>query len=102
MRKGYHRQIDSYSAFFENDRATPTGLGGYLRERGFTRVVLVGLALDFCVRYSAEDAHRGGFAAVVVEDACRAIDLGGSLAAARESLARLGVPCIASERIGGS
>jgi nicotinamidase/pyrazinamidase len=99
LRKGYHRTIDSYSAFYENDRATPTGLGGYLRERGLVRVFLAGLAFDFCVRYSAEDACRSGFAAVVVEDACRAIDIDGSAAQTRSSLAGLGVPCIGSEAL---
>src|SRR5215208_3312319 len=82
LRKGFRSTIDSYSAFFENDRTTPTGLAGYLRERGLRRVVLVGLATDYCVRYSAEDAVKLGFEAVLVEDACRAIDLAGSLAAA--------------------
>jgi nicotinamidase/pyrazinamidase len=96
LRKGIHKDIDSYSAFFENDRKTQTGLGGYLRERGFKRVFLAGLALDFCVRYSAEDAARSGFQAVIVEDACRAIDVDGSLAAARQSFAALGVACIES------
>ncbi len=96
IRKGYHAEIDSYSAFFENDRVTPTGLGGYLRERGFSRVFLVGLALDFCVRYSAEDARRLGFDVVILEDACGAIDTGGSLGAARESFAAMGITCMAS------
>ena len=91
LRKGKHPAIDSYSAFYENDHKTPTGLVGYLRERGLTRVYLAGLAFDFCVRYSAEDARRAGFEAVVVEDACRGIDLGGSMAAARESFKALGV-----------
>src|ERR1700688_5204834 len=94
VRKGMDRAIDSYSAFYENDRTTPTGLVGYLRERGFTRVFLAGLALDFCVRYSAEDARREGFAVFVVEDGCRGIDIGGSLAAARASFAALGIPCL--------
>jgi nicotinamidase/pyrazinamidase len=94
LRKGIHRSIDSYSTFYENDRTTPTGLTGYLRDRGITRVVLAGLALDFCVRYSAEDAVREGFAVVVIEDACRGIDVQGSVAATRSSLAALGVPCI--------
>ena len=76
LRKGYHREIDSYSAFFENDRNTRTGLAGYLRERGLRRVFLAGLAFDFCVRYSAEDAHREGFQAIVIEDACRGIEIG--------------------------
>jgi len=91
LRKGYRREIDSYSAFFENDRATPTGLAGYLRDRGFRRVVLAGLAFDFCVLWSAEDARRLGFEAVVVEDACRALDVEGSAAEARRRLARAGV-----------
>jgi nicotinamidase/pyrazinamidase len=91
VRKGFHPAIDSYSAFFENDRRTPTGLAGYLRERGFARVFLCGLATDFCVRYSAEDARRHGFAAVVIEDACRAIDLAGSLAQAHASFAQAGI-----------
>lgn len=91
VRKGFRPDIDSYSAFFENDRRTATGLGGYLRERGFTRVVLAGLATDFCVRYSAEDARALGFAVVVVEDACRAIDTNGSLAAALGSFRNAGV-----------
>src|SRR5580693_1706321 len=94
VRKGYRREIDSYSAFYENDHTTPTGLTGYLKERGFTRVFLTGLAFDFCVRYSAEDARRGGFAVFVIEDACRGIDLDGSMAATHASLAELGVPCI--------
>jgi nicotinamidase/pyrazinamidase len=91
VRKGFHPAIDSYSAFFENDRRTPTGLAGYLRERGFARVVLCGLATDFCVRYSAEDARGHGFAAVVIDDACRAIDLAGSLAQTHASFAQKGV-----------
>jgi nicotinamidase/pyrazinamidase len=96
LRKGSQREIDSYSAFYENDRKTPTGLVGYLRERGLTRLFLAGLAFDFCVRYSAEDARREGFAVFVVEDACRGIDVDGSVAATRASLAALGVPCIAT------
>ena len=75
VRKGLDPAIDSYSALYENDRTTPTGLTGYLRERGITRIFLAGLALDFCVRYSAEDAVREGFAVVVIEDACRGIDV---------------------------
>src|SRR5262245_20209718 len=90
VRKGFRPAIDSYSAFFENDHRTTTGLAGYLRERGFTRVVLAGLAFDFCVRYSAEDAHRQGFEVVVIEDACGAIDLAGSAAATRATLAEIG------------
>jgi nicotinamidase/pyrazinamidase len=91
VRKGMDRAIDSYSAFYENDRTTPTGLVGYLRERRLTRVFVAGLALDFCVRYSAEDAKRQGFAVIVVEDACRGIDVGGSVAAARSSFSALGI-----------
>jgi nicotinamidase/pyrazinamidase len=79
LRKGFRSGIDSYSAFFENDRLTPTGLAGYLRERGIDAITLVGLATDFCVAYSALDAVRLGFATTVRLDACRAIDLGGSL-----------------------
>jgi len=91
LRKGYDRAIDSYSVFFENDRRTPTGLCGYLRERGFRRVFLCGLALDFCVRYSAEDARRTGFEAVVIEDACRGIDVAGSVAETMRVFAETGV-----------
>ncbi|HEX3503103.1 MAG TPA: bifunctional nicotinamidase/pyrazinamidase [Xanthobacteraceae bacterium] len=96
VRKGLNRAIDSYSAFYENDRKTSTGLAGYLRERGAKRVFLAGLAFDFCVRYSAEDARRENFAAFVIEDACRGIDIDGSVAATRSALAALGVPCIAA------
>ncbi|WP_434622940.1 bifunctional nicotinamidase/pyrazinamidase [Azospirillum sp. B2RO_4] len=91
LRKGFRVGIDSYSAFYENDRSTATGLAGYLRERGVTRVVLAGLATDYCVAYSAEDAVRCGFEAVVVEDGCRAIDLDGSLETARNRLVKCGV-----------
>jgi nicotinamidase/pyrazinamidase len=94
MRKGMQPTIDSYSAFYENDRKTPTGLVGYLRERGLARVFLAGLAFDFCVRYSAEDARREGFSVFVIEDACRGIDVDGSVASTRASLAALGVACI--------
>jgi len=100
LRKGIHREIDSYSTFYENDRITPTGLIGYLRERGFGRVFLAGLAFDFCVRYSAEDAYREGFNVVVVEDACRGIDVDGSMAATRESFAALGIMRATAEAIG--
>jgi nicotinamidase/pyrazinamidase len=99
VRKGFRRAIDSYSAFYENDRTTPTGLAGYLRERGLARVFLAGLAFDFCVRYSAEDAHREGFEVVVVEDACRGIDVDGSVAATRRRLAELNVRCVAAAEI---
>ena len=91
LRKGFRREIDSYSAFFENDHKTPTGLGGYLRERAFHRVFLCGLATDFCVRYSAEDAKSLGFDVAVIIDACRGIDSGGSLAEAHESFRQCGV-----------
>jgi nicotinamidase/pyrazinamidase len=100
IRKGMDRAIDSYSAFYENDRTTATGLAGYLRERGVKRVFVAGLAFDFCVRYSAEDARREGFEVFVIEDACRGIDLGGSVAATRESLAALGVSCLKVAEIG--
>jgi nicotinamidase/pyrazinamidase len=98
IRKGFRTTIDSYSAFFENDRRTPTGLAGYLRERGLTRVVCVGLATDYCVRFSAEDALRLGFEAVVVEDASRAIDLAGSLASSMAAMRNAGVLIVRSER----
>lgn len=96
LRKGFRPEIDSYSAFYENDRVTPTGLAGYLRERGLKRIFLAGLAYDYCVRYSAMDAVRCGFAAVVLEDACRAIDLAGANAestveATRREFAEVGV-----------
>jgi nicotinamidase/pyrazinamidase len=91
IRKGFRPEIDSYSAFHENDRCTPTGLAGYLRERGFKRIFLAGLATDFCVHYSAVDARRLGFEAVVVEAGCRAIDLAGSLDAAWTAMTAAGV-----------
>ena len=91
IRKGFRREIDSYSAFFENDHETVTGLAGYLRERGIKQLVMAGLATDFCVRFSAVDAAKLGFEVKVVEDACRAIDLDGSLAAAMEEMTASGV-----------
>ncbi len=91
IRKGYNPQIDSYSAFFENDQKTPTGLEGYLRTRGIDSLVLVGLATDFCVNFSAVDAAKLGFSVHVRQDLCRAIDLNGSLAAAQDGMARAGV-----------
>ncbi|TGD67557.1 bifunctional nicotinamidase/pyrazinamidase [Tabrizicola sp. WMC-M-20] len=94
LRKGYRTGIDSYSAFFENDRSTKTGLDGYLRNRGVSRLILTGLATDFCVAYSALDAARLGYEVTVRLDLCRAIDLDGSLAA---MLARLAVEGIALE-----
>lgn len=91
IRKGFRSGIDSYSAFFENDHATPTGLAGYLRERGITDLVMVGLATDFCVRFSAVDGAKLGFGVSVVERACRAIDLECSLTEARRDMADHGV-----------
>ncbi|WP_024587438.1 bifunctional nicotinamidase/pyrazinamidase [Aliihoeflea sp. 2WW] len=91
VRKGFRPAIDSYSAFFENDRPTPTGLGGYLKERGIRNLTLVGLATDFCVAYSALDAARLGFSVTVALEACRAIDLGGSLAAMKAEMQKAGV-----------
>jgi len=97
LRKGIRRAIDSYSAFYENDRKTPTGLVGYLRERNLTKIFLAGLAFDFCVRYSAEDAARSGFAVAVIEDACRGIDMEGSVAATRRSFESLKIPCMSEK-----
>lgn len=91
LRKGFRRAIDSYSAFFENDHATPTGLHGYCQTRGITALTLVGLATDFCVNYSAVDAARLGYAVTVREDLTRAIDMGGSLDAARKGMREAGV-----------
>lgn len=91
IRKGFRPQIDSYSAFFENDHQTPTGLEGFLRSRGVTALTLVGLATDYCVAYSALDAARLGFDATVLMGACRAIDLNGSLAEAEARMAAAGV-----------
>ena len=91
IRKGFRPEIDSYSAFFENDRRTPTGLAGYLRDRGLHRIFMAGLATDFCVHYSAVDARRLGFDTVLVEAGCRAIDLAGSLDAAWTGMATAGV-----------
>ncbi len=100
VRKGTRAEIDSYSAFYENDHTTATGLAGYLRERGVTRVFICGLAADYCVHFSALDAARAGFEAVVIEDACRGIDLEGSLAAANQAMAEAGVAFIASAALG--
>lgn len=91
IRKGMNPRIDSYSAFFENDRTTPTGLEGYLRTRGITDLTLVGLATDYCVAYSAIDAARLGFGVTVRTDLCRAIDLGGSLATMTAEMRAAGV-----------
>ncbi|CAE7555304.1 unnamed protein product [Symbiodinium sp. CCMP2456] len=101
LRKGFRRAIDSYSAFAENDRRTSTGLAGYLRERGFTRLFFAGLATDFCVRWSVEDARAAGFTAVLVADACRAIDLDGSQAAALEAMRAAGAAVVQSDRLLG-
>jgi nicotinamidase/pyrazinamidase len=99
VRKGYRRHMDSYSAFYEADGTTPTGLAGYLRERGLGQVFLVGLATDFCVAWSALDACRAGFAAAVIEDATRGIDAGGSLARAWQDMAGAGVRRLTSAQI---
>jgi nicotinamidase/pyrazinamidase len=100
LRKGFRRAIDSYSAFQENDRRTPTGLAAYLGERGLRRLYLAGLATDYCVAYSALDAVAAGFAVVVIEDACRAIDLGGSLARATAELRAAGVGFARADEVG--
>jgi nicotinamidase/pyrazinamidase len=94
VRKGFRREVDSYSGFFENDHATPTGLEGYLRARGVDGVVIAGLATDFCVNYTAQDAARLGFATTVLAGASRAIDLGGSLAAAEDAMRARGVALV--------
>ena len=91
LRKGFRTAIDSYSAFTENDKTTPTGLAGYLNERGFRRIFLAGLAYDYCVRFSAVDAVREGFEAFVFEDGCRSVDLGSSIADTQREFAEMGV-----------
>ncbi|MDG1280942.1 MAG: bifunctional nicotinamidase/pyrazinamidase [Pseudorhodobacter sp.] len=96
LRKGYRPAIDSYSAFFENDRKTPTGLHGYLQDRGFNSLVLTGLATDFCVAYSALDAAALGYAVTLRLDLCRAIDMDGSLAAMTAQMTAKGVTLISS------
>lgn len=101
IRKGFRQEIDSYSAFFENDRTTPTGLSGYLREREVDAVWLVGLATDFCVNFSAQDAARLGFGVVVVEDACRGIDLDGSLGQAMAEMQARGIAVVRSDIFAG-
>jgi len=100
LRKGSHRGVDSYSAFLEADRTTKTGLNGYLAARGITDLYLCGLATDFCVAWSAEDAISFGFKATLIEDACRAIDLNGSLAAAHDRLVQAGVTRSSSADLG--
>jgi nicotinamidase/pyrazinamidase len=102
LRKGFRQHIDSYSAFFENDRVTPTGLAGYLRERGLARAFFVGLAYDFCVGFSALDARRLGLPSFVVRDACRAIDLDGSVAQIEAEFDQAGVIVIDSAELAGS
>ncbi len=101
LRKGFRAHIDSYSAFFENDRVTPTGLAGYLRERDLRRVFLAGLAYDYCVGYSALDARRLGLPAYVLRDACRAIGLGDSVAAIEAEFAEAGVAVIETADLSG-
>jgi nicotinamidase/pyrazinamidase len=96
LRKGFRQRIDSYSAFFENDRSTPTGLAGYMQERNLSRVFLVGLAYDFCVGYSALDARRVGLQAVVIRDACRAINLEDSVTRIEAAFDQAGVMLIES------
>ncbi len=100
VRKGYRKEVDSYSGFLEADRKTATGLGGYLRERGVTRAVVVGLATDFCVNWTAQDAAKNSLQTFVVEEACRAIDLGGSLDKAWADMAALGVKRIKVSDLG--
>jgi nicotinamidase/pyrazinamidase len=99
IRKGFRKEIDSYSAFYENDKKTTTGLAGYLRERGITTLYVVGLAADFCVKWSALDARRLGFEVYVVTDATRGIDANGSLARAWEELKAAGVHLITSDEV---
>lgn len=101
LRKGFRTAIDSYSAFFENDRTTSTGLAGYLHERGLARVFLTGLAYDYCVGYSALDARRLGLPAFVVRDACRAIDLNGSVGRIEMDFAQAGVSVVHSAQLSG-
>jgi nicotinamidase/pyrazinamidase len=96
LRKGFRQEIDSYSAFFENDHRTATGLAGYLRERGLGRVFVAGLAYDYCVRYSAVDAVQLGFDAFVIQDACRAVGLPGSVEDANEAFAEAGIGRVAA------
>ena len=100
IRKGFHRDVDSYSGFREADRVTPTGLAGYLHERGAGRLFVCGLATDFCVAWTALDARAAGFETCIVEDACRAIDTNGSLAQAWADLDAAGVGRIVSTEIG--
>jgi len=101
LRKGFRPQIDSYSAFFENDRVTSTGLGDYLRDQNIARVFLVGLAYDYCVGFSALDARRLRFEAVILRDACRAINLDGSVARIEAEFEKAGVLLIESAELAG-
>ncbi|MGD0729864.1 MAG: bifunctional nicotinamidase/pyrazinamidase [Terracidiphilus sp.] len=101
LRKGFRPHIDSYSAFFENDRSTPTGLAGYFDERNLTRVFLAGLAYDYCVGYSALDARRLGLEAIILRDACRAINLNGSVAKIEAQFADAGIMLIESVELSG-
>jgi nicotinamidase/pyrazinamidase len=99
LRKGFRREIDSYSAFLENDHTTPTGLAGYLRERGLKRLFLAGLAYDFCVRFSATDGKALGFETIVFEDATRAVNLPGSVEQTNAAFAAANVPRINSSSL---
>lgn len=99
LRKGCHREIDSYSAFLEADRTTPTGLSGYLRERGMSRLFVTGLATDFCILWTALDARAAGFMVAVIEDAVRGIDIDGSVANAWKTMTQAGVERITSNSL---
>lgn len=99
IRKGFHPRIDSYSAFYENDHMTRTGLAGYLRDRGLHTIYLCGLAYDFCVAWSALDARRDGFTVAVIEDACRAIDLAGSRAAEHQAMLASDVTLMTADQL---
>ena len=101
LRKGFRREIDSYSAFLENDHVTPTGLAGYLRERGLQRLFIAGLAYDYCVRFSAIDGKALGFETIVIEDATRAVGLPGSVDATNEAFAVAGIPRILATGVAG-
>jgi nicotinamidase/pyrazinamidase len=99
VRKGFRRDIDSYSAFLENDHTTPTGLAGYLRERGLKRIFVCGLAYDFCVRHSAIEGTAFDFEAIVIEDACRPVDLPGSVEATHQAFAEAGIQRISAHEL---
>ncbi|GIT54503.1 MAG: hypothetical protein Ct9H300mP16_16630 [Pseudomonadota bacterium] len=99
VRKGFRPEIDSYSAFFENDQRTSTGLAGYLRDRGFGKLYLAGLATDFCVLYSALDGRKEGFDVCLIEDACRGIDLDGSLDVALDQMKQADIQFVQSTRL---